>query len=61
MCSIDHEELAAVEAFNEEMAELEDLEHHEELHLLLQDRINGEGHQSRSRWRIDMLFYGLYP
>lgn len=39
---IDHYELEACEAFNQEMAELEDLEHHEELHLLLQDRINGE-------------------
>lgn len=38
----DHEELAAAEAFNREMAELEDLEHQQELRLLLQDRINGE-------------------
>lgn len=37
----DREELAAAEAFNREMAELEDLEHHEELRMLLQDRING--------------------
>lgn len=39
---IDHEELAAVEAFNREMAELEDLEHQEELRLLLQDRLSGK-------------------
>ncbi|CAM9844049.1 unnamed protein product, partial [Sphacelaria rigidula] len=45
----DHEELAAVEAFNEEMAELEDLEHHEELHLLLQDRINALQHGIKQR------------
>ena len=38
----DHEELAAAEAFNREMAELEDLEHQEELRSLLQDRISGE-------------------
>lgn len=38
----DHEELAAAEAFNREMAELEDLEQYEELRLVLQDRINSE-------------------
>ncbi|CAM9758157.1 unnamed protein product [Discosporangium mesarthrocarpum] len=40
----DHEELAAVDAFNLEMALLEDLEHQEELYSLLQDRINALHH-----------------
>ncbi|CAM9276520.1 unnamed protein product [Choristocarpus tenellus] len=45
----DHEELAAVDAFNLEMAMLEDLEHQEELHSLLQDRINALHHDVSQR------------
>ncbi|CAM9163747.1 unnamed protein product [Ascophyllum nodosum] len=43
----DHEELVAAEAFNQEMAELEDLEHQEELRSLLQDRIEALQHGAR--------------
>eukprot|EP00904_Undaria_pinnatifida_P003165 jgi/Undpi1/1284/HiC_scaffold_11.g04676.m1 len=45
----DHEELAAAEAFNREMAELEDLEHQEELRSLLQDRISALQHGTMSQ------------
>lgn len=38
----DHEELAAAESFNREMAELAELEHQHELRSLLQARITGE-------------------
>lgn len=41
----DHEELAAAESFNREMAELAELEHQHELRSLLQARITGEGQQ----------------
>lgn len=45
----DHEELAAAENFNREMAELEALEHQEELRSLLQARISGEMRDERAR------------
>ena len=44
----DHEELAAAESFNREMAELAELEHQHELRSLLQARITGE--QLNSSW-----------
>lgn len=44
----DHEELAAAESFNREMAELAELEHQHELRSLLQARITGEVGRCRS-------------
>lgn len=52
----DHEELAAAENFNREMAELEALEHQEELRSLLQARISGERERRRRETQKQALF-----